>query len=254
MQRTTIIGVDCATSDTKVGLAIGDVEADRCVIRFAGACPRERRMAEQVSAWVTESAKVLIAFDAPLGWPQTMGDALGAHRAGQPLEIEAHQLFRRETDRFVRVKLGKQSLDVGADRIARTAHSALKLLAEVRVSSGLPIPLAWTSDFSARAAAIEVYPAATLRAHGVRDVGYKHRGKITERREILNDLESVMVLPADRRTIESYADPLDAAICVLAGFDFLKNAAYSPKDAALAEREGWIWVRRRVSNDTSPCT
>ena len=108
MQQTTIIGIDCATIDSKVALSVGVVESDRCVIRFAGACPSERRLAEEVSACLIESTRVLVAFDAPLGWPQPMGDVLGVHRAGQSLEIGAHELFRRETDRFVRVKLGKQ--------------------------------------------------------------------------------------------------------------------------------------------------
>ena len=42
----------------------------------------------------------------------------------------------------VRDRIGKQSLDVGADRIARTAHAALQLLHELRGRLGKPIPLA----------------------------------------------------------------------------------------------------------------
>src|SRR5207253_1199225 len=154
-----------------------------------------------------ESAdRVLLAFDAPLGWPQPLGRALAEHRAGHPLSLPAHQLFRRATDRFVKARIGKQSLDVGADRIARTAHSALKLLADVRQKTGLPIPMAWEPSYSERVAAIEVYPAATLIAHGIPDTGYKKKDKIAERKAIMGSLERVIQLPEDRAPMELSAD------------------------------------------------
>jgi hypothetical protein len=43
--------------------------------------------------------------------------------------------------------------------------------------------------------------------------------------------------------LESSDDALDAAICVLAGLDFLRGEVYKPKDFPLAKEEGWIWVR-----------
>ena len=36
---------------------------------------------------------------------------------------------------------------------------------------------------------------------------------------------------------------LDAAICVLAGHDFLAGRCIAPADGGLAGAEGWIWVR-----------
>jgi hypothetical protein len=44
---------------------------------------------------------------------------------------------------FIKEKIGKQSLDVGADRIARTAYSALELLDRLRQMLGHDIKLAW---------------------------------------------------------------------------------------------------------------
>jgi hypothetical protein len=161
------------------------------------------------------------------------------------LTVSANDLFRRATDRFVKARLGKQSLDVGADRIARTAHAALKLLADVRQRAGLPIPMAWSPSYSERVAAIEVYPAATLIANGIPDTGYKKKDKIAERKAILGDLERILQLPDDRAAMELSADALDAAVCVLAGLDFLRGDAYKPEDPELAKHEGWIWVRTR---------
>ena len=246
MVETAIVGIDCATDDAKVGLALAHAGPKNCVVRFAGVCSSEQKVAEQVAAWLSGSARVLIALDAPLGWPRSLGKALAAHRAGEPLTVAANNLFRRLTDRLVKKRIGKQSLDVGADRIARTAHAALKLLADVRQTTALTIPMAWEPSYSDRVAAIEVYPAATLVAHGIPDRGYKKPDRSADRKAILGCLEHLIQLPDSRLAMERNADALDAAVCVLAGFDFLRGAAHKPDDAelTLARYEGWIWVRQ----------
>ena len=246
MTRTTIIGIDCATIDAKVGLSIGVAEHDRCVVQFAGVCSTEREVAGEVAAWLAQSTRALIALDAPLGWPQAMGRALAQHRAGEPLSMTANNLFRRATDGFVKMHLGKQSLDVGADRIARTAHAALKLLADLRRLTALPIPMAWAPGYDAHAAAIEVYPAATLIAHGIPARGYKKKDQSAERRVIIKRLTDHVELPPDTSVMERNADALDAVVCVLAGYDFLRGQCHPPEDGQLARHEGWIWVRART--------
>jgi predicted RNase H-like nuclease len=245
MGDTIIIGIDCATDDAKVGLSLAVAEPANCVMRFAGVCSSERQAAEEVAAWLSGPTRGLLAFDAPLGWPRPLGKALVAHRAGEQLTVAANDLFRRATDRFIKARLGKQSLDVGADRIARTARSALKLLANVRQKTGLPIPLAWEPDYPEQVAAIEVYPAATLVAHGISATGYKRKEKIAERKAIMSTLIQLIQLPGDIAAMEQNADALDAAVCVLAGFDFLRGEAYKPDDIELARHEGWIWARTK---------
>lgn len=84
--------------------------------------------------------------------------------------------------------MGKQTLDVGADRIARTARSALDILEQIRQLTGLPIDLAWQPDFAARVAAIEVYPAGTLRARQLPCTGYKRSGGAPARARIARAL------------------------------------------------------------------
>lgn len=245
MIETTIIGIDCATDEAKVGLARAALKDGQCTITFAGVCPSEKRVVNVLADWMSGEDRVLLALDAPLGWPQAMGRALAKHRAGEPLPDLANDLFRRETDRFVKARTGKQSLDVGADRIARTAHSALKLLTDLRKMSGLAIPLAWSPSYSERVAAIEVYPAATLIGYGITATGYKEKEAIAVRKALMGSLGSVVELPEDQTAMERSADALDAAVCVLAGYDFLQGKAYAPLDPDLAHHEGWIWVHRR---------
>ena len=242
-EGTTIIGVDCATDDARVGVALAHVRAGRCEVEHAGVCSSEREVANEGAAWLAGADRALLALDAPLGWPRTMAHALAAHRAGDPLAVPANDLFRRVTDRFIKERLGKQSLDVGADRIARTAWAALKLLADLRRRTGEPIPLAWRAEGGERIAAIEIYPAATLLVHGISPRGYKKKEQVDGRRAILRRLEPIMGLPADRAAMEANADAMDAAVCALSGYVLLRGPCPEPDDPELARHEGWIWVR-----------
>ena len=130
-----IIGIDCATEPKKIGLASGKWSGNRLHISdvtIGGdgiAAPISK-----IKAWLGgHDDRVLIAIDAPLGWPKGMRTALKDHAAGEPLVVtDEHAMFRRTTDRQIKIRLKKTPLDVGADRIARTAFTALSMLTELR--------------------------------------------------------------------------------------------------------------------------
>jgi predicted RNase H-like nuclease len=203
-------------------------------------------LAGTIAQWIQGTGRVLLAVDAPLGWPVPFGDLLARHRAGEALSISANELFRRLTDREVKRALGKQPLDVGADRIARTGHAALAILEELRGLTGAPIPLAWRPDFGETIAAIETYPAGTLEARGLPSSGYKRDDQRPVRRAILAGLRGHLELDTIAGDLLADADQLDAAVCVLAGVDFLQGRATPPRDLERARKEGWIWVRPRL--------
>lgn len=238
-----IIGIDCATDPQRVGIALARHEAGRCAVAAVELGTSHDVLVERIGGWLlSDRSAGLLALDAPLGWPAPLGPALATHAAGQPVDEPPDRLFRTETDRFVRSRIGKRPLEVGADRIARTAHAALGLLADAREQTGAPIPLAWTPRLE-RFAAIEVYPAATLTAHGLRASGYKSPGDEARRAEILRGLGERLEIPSDLRELPtSNADALDAIVCVLAASDFAKGRAAAPSDPEQARREGWIWV------------
>ena len=119
----TIVGIDCATYPRKTGLAVAAVDGSKTILQ-AVTTGRHSPPAEIVHSWIKDRRKVLLAMDAPLGWPTSLGRALVELQAGGELQVVADELFRRQTDRFVADTLGKQPLEVGADRIARTAHAA----------------------------------------------------------------------------------------------------------------------------------
>lgn len=243
LSSVTVIGIDCATDPGRVGLALGRFGGERTSLVRTELGASSPSPAETVANWLRESeGPALLALDAPLGWPAQLGTTLQAHRAGTPLEHSANSMFRRETDRFIRQVIGKQSLDVGADRIARTAHAALRLLEEVRRLIRAPLPLAWESGFEGFKA-IEVYPAATLLAHGIAEQGYKKADGTEARWRLLCALSERVELTSDAELMVRNADALDAAVCALAAQDFLLNAAMPPPNSGNVEKEGWIWLR-----------
>ena len=244
-----IIGIDCATKDENVGLALAVGNTAGLRLERAIVCDAGRPAASIVRAWLMQSSDaVLLALDAPLGWPRSLARTLISHTAGTTIETPPDEMFRRKTDEFIRGALRKQSLDVGADRIARTAHAALRLLGNLRTSLGVPIPLAWDPSDVTDHAAIEVYPAATLIAHGMRSAGYKKPGQTRERREIVEALRTRMAIPEDDQIgdLSRNADLLDAAVCVLAAWDFVTGRAALPPDRCRVEDEGWIWAATRA--------
>ena len=166
-----IIGIDCATKDEKVGLALDSVGYDKVAIREVCLGSRNKPAAA-ITEWLKRGKPALLALDAPLGWPVALAEELPRHLAGRSLEACPDNLFSRFTDKAVQKAIGKKPLEVGANLIARTAYSALKLLETLRKESGLPIPLAWQWENIVGTSAIEVYPAATLKALKIEVKGY----------------------------------------------------------------------------------
>ena len=240
---TLIIGVDCATEASRVGLA--RAHSDDAGLRIEDVSLGTEPVAQTLVDWCHGHDRALLALDAPLGWPRELGRTLAGHRAGDAIAPDPEHLFNRHTDRVIRREVGKKPLEVGADRIARTAVATLRLLDEIGRALGGPVPLAWDPAFDARVAAIEVYPAATMLARGIRPVGYKKPPDRSRRAAMLDELAAwISWTPRTEAVMLDSADALDAAVCVLAGWDFLSGRAAGPEDHALAEVEGWIWAAR----------
>jgi hypothetical protein len=244
----TVIGLDCAVDPRRRGVARAAWDGRHVTVDHLARGDR-CDLTALVGAALAHGP-VLLALDAPLGWPAALGPALADHRAGAPLRSPADDLFRRHTDRVVARRLGKTPLDVGADRIARTARAALGELDQLARGLGRrrPIPLLWQPTRPPRLAAVEVYPAGLLVAANcpVRS-GYKPAAAHRSRAAILAHLAGDLVLdPPVASLAQAHADLLDAALCALAGADVLAGRCPAPggaRERATARREGWIWVR-----------
>jgi len=238
----SIIGVDCAAQSNNVGLARGVISDGYLVVDKVLKAKKNQSVAELIVGLMDLNSITLLALDSPLGWPASLGKELVTHLAGECLASEPNKLFRRHTDHFIKQKVGKQSLDVGADRIARTAHAALNLINEVEELTGSTVPLAWKTPLENTMSAIEVYPAVTLKLNDLRYQGYKKKENIDQRREIVTGLAQLISLNIDCSELLKDDDVLDAVICTLAGYHFINDKCIYPTNKELAIKEGWIWV------------
>lgn len=249
-----IIGLDAASKFERFGWAVGHFREHAIGVTKAGVFGKS---ADSTLAYIASllrtNERALISIDAPLGWPQPMGRFLRDHEAGEHLPLTKDEFFRRKTDESVRKRVGKNPLEVGADRIARAAHHALEVLGRLRTLSEREIPLAWTLQFPS-VAAIEVYPAATLIAHDIHSSGYKAEQTGQEvRKRIAKVLRGVVKGIAGSHAIEN-EHAFDACLCLLAARDFLEGLSVGPsaEELDVARREGWIWLKEcQVSRSAS---
>jgi predicted RNase H-like nuclease len=242
----TLIGLDAAVQDGDFGYAIGEFNgADKPVkIRGAGSLRDVNSALKSIVSAIDAANKVLIAVDAPLGWPTRLRDALDKHVAGTLVSQHADDIFRRQTDKLVQKVVGNRSFDVGADRIARTAHRALRFIQSLREMSAQSIDLAWSNSWAEKCALIEVYPAATLRSRRLPHRKYKNQEYREARTAIADGLKRLV--PELDNYVSAQADIFDACLCLLAARDFLCDEAMRPTADMVetAALEGWIWVRK----------
>ena len=302
IEGVQIIGIDCAAQPKDFGLARGNIRNGRLEIDEITKLERTdncfERLSKRVGDWIAgddlpdRPTRTLLALDAPLGWPIQMTSALQHHRAGNPLGRRSdergdeanpgNRLFRRHTDRFIAARFPGAPLDIGADRIARVARSALELLGRVGDTEGGPSapPLLWDPGHLHQLGAIEVYPRLTLRHLGggtdEAEIHYKGPAKRSpahpkNRRKIVEDLlRTGLTLNTDH--LRKKTDPadydhdlIDAVLCVLEGLHFLLGESVGPDRGTatswlverlasvpemsateIATREGWIWFHGRL--------
>lgn len=238
-----IIGIDAAVASEKTGVAIALQTNDQWRLEDIRCGKRNQSIADLVLSLIDPTLPVLVAMDAPLGWPTPLRSALSTHRAGDPIDLDPRFDFARETDRFVREKVGLKPIDIGADRIARTAAAALGLIAELRKGLNQALPLIVTPAQATQGGVIEVYPAATLKQRNLPYRQYKKPEMTQVRREIATAISEELPFKLGIDCAIDSDHCLDAAICVLAAIDFLAKQCHEPPRLDLLQTEGWIWFR-----------
>jgi predicted RNase H-like nuclease len=248
-----LIGVDWAASDeSKRGVALAEWSGGgKLTLVEVDSGTRERAAVSRLGAWLEPPGEVIVGIDAPLGWPRGFAERIAGHRAGEPLggKEEGARFFDRETDRRVAAMYKKKPLSVGADLIARTAFSALALVAELRERH--PLSLGWAPPprGSGERVFLEVYPAATfatLLGPGERVPPYKKPEERAARARLTEVLAAHVTMTTKQRALAEASDHrLDAIACTLAAADFAAGRCPAPPAELeeLARHEGWIWIR-----------
>jgi hypothetical protein len=237
-----ILGIDAAVDPKNVGLAWAESNHKGAwTLTGVESGIRSGSLLKQVVDLVDPTRPILLAIDAPLGWPEPLARTLINHEAGSALNPSSEDLFARKTDRFVRHHTGLKPLDVGADRIARTARAALALIESIRRHTGQALPILLDISSASSGGLIEVYPAATLKQKALPCRGYKKQGATSSREEILRGISSSLDLGPHKAACLENDHCLDAVLCVTTAIDFLAGRCPRPDDQKSALSEGWIW-------------
>ncbi|MEN8208669.1 MAG: hypothetical protein ABFR50_05385 [Candidatus Fermentibacteria bacterium] len=245
----SIIGIDCATQPAKTGLVFAKYENRHInLVSYLNAgsiedysvLPDHRwyPLVKKCQDWIGDSEHILFCMDSPLGWPNAMRELLPAHCAGEFIGVEAKNLFNRTTELFIDETIQKRPLEIGANLIARTAVAALDLLASLRMMLRKDLPLLWEQGPLTGSGVIEVYPTATI----IGRIGSGTKLNFKTKADILLPILEMDFGP-DSIDLLANADNhmLDAALCVLAGVDFIEKRCHEPPDPDAVRQEGWIW-------------
>lgn len=135
-----LIGLDRASRDRNMGLALGEMYQGWVVVREV--LLSVSSVLPILARWIQTHDPAVLAFDAPLGWPAPMGQQPAGHRAGEAIPAPAAEFFSRHNDCTVRKITGKRPVEVGANLIGRTAHATVNLLRELREQTKRRLPLA----------------------------------------------------------------------------------------------------------------
>lgn len=259
--RRALLGVDVASRLKNIGVAAGVLDEEGRVhvtvaaVGASDALPGRAtgpttEAAAHVAAWLAEQSDgpVTLGLDAPLGWPRSLALGLAEHAAGDaiPATDGPDRLWRRVTDLDVHARFGKLPLEVGANYIARAAWSGLEILRRYRELRGAPVPVPLAPGPGD--AALETYPAATLRSWLGEDPGsYKAKdpGPRVALLDRLIEVAPLTVSDEARAAALAVDHVFDAVVCVLAAGDFAAGRTPAVPEAhrGAAVREGWIHVR-----------
>ncbi len=239
-----ILGIDAAVDPRNNGLAVAEYANNRCKVQLVQTARRGEPIASQLLELIDPARPILVAIDAPLGWPATLARALHGHLAGCALDGNPNELFARTTDRYVREQTGLKPLDVGADRIARTAVAAVTLVTALREQTQQALPLLHSPTGATDGGLIEVYPAATLKQRALPFRKYKKPDATGIRMQIAASLANELDMEGVTNQCVESDHCLDAVLCVLAATDFLAGRCSGPVDKAEFLEEGWIWFVR----------
>ena len=231
---STTVGVDLAAEPAKTALAVVRWEAGGATV-------------EALSVHVTDADVVAAArsaarvgIDAPFGWPDAFVSFVDRHHRHHELDTsletreQRRPLTKRRTDLLVQERSGIVPLSVSADRIAHVAFRCAGLLSALGV----------TDRVDGRA--VEAYPAAALRAWGLRNRGYKGSGATG-----FADLVTAFFVACpwlDIGEFESICrrsdDAFDAVVTALIARAVALGHSTLPlaDDRPVAAREGWIHV------------
>lgn len=216
-----------------------------------------------------KSHKVLIAIDAPLGWPIKF--KVQEHSAGNFFEVDSLDdpksfFFQRETERHIKkVTEGSNGkinpLEVTSSFIAGTTYSSLYLIDKINATycktvneskMGCERMVFDRKEYDKpnfNLGVIEVYPSMTLSVLCLPHDDYKWKKKSeippekAKRQNKIKNFISGEVKVGVKKLVND--DVIDAFICLITARSFLNDEVVKPEDLKISpdvyRKEGWIF-------------
>ncbi len=237
------VGVDLATEPEACGVCALEENA----VAYVG----HGNASHEHPDWLLEhcSGSDAVGVDVPFGWPAPFVEALRDHEIGVAFGRDRRRYRLRTTDVWVADALPKRlardrrrptPFSVSTDKLGATAMVGTVLLSSLSESfrlsprqSGVP------------RAVLEVYPAASLWAWGLR-----HRNTdVTAALGVLREAFRLEVREDDRERLLGSRHCFDALITALTAREYGDGNTFDPpgevSDGTLRE-EGWIRVPNRL--------
>jgi len=125
----------------------------------------------------------------------------------------------------------------------------LELFQNLRDKLNVDIPLTWELEIGQPGIqAIEVYPAATVIAHGFSKSGYHGEKNMEAREKLIDYIQEQLNFVCSTKLLHTNPHVLDASLCVFAGMDFLEGNTLFPSEDNPFKKAGLIWVRLHIPN------
>lgn len=243
-----IFGIDCATKDNNIGYSIYDINANNFItVNSQG--DKQTAIISDIKRFI-DKHKILLCFDSPLGWPSSFAKNLIKHNAGEYININQDEFFRRETDVLCEYLLGKRLYEVSADKIARTTFKTLQMINTIK-STYSNLQMLWSCNQSFELGYIEVYPRSWLISEfepsNISIEKYKGSAKENKliRRTLITEIQKkgINLSTIQQQMIDS-EHIFDSVLCCLNGLDFINNRCLDPSLIIdKAKKEGWIWFK-----------
>lgn len=210
---------------------------------------------------------VRVGIDAPFGWPNEFVDSLDQYRQtgtwdGRPLGDYSFddRLRWRKTDRVIHELTGLSPLSVSTDKIGAVAMRCARLLDAYWQRQAAP------PDRSGVGKAVEVYPAAALRAWGISPLDHsedpgaykgKHPVARSRREKLVADVVErtsgwLDLSEKARHECQKHDDCVDALLCALIARAAHVGHVREIDDPTIATTEGWIALPNRDLRDLGP--
>lgn len=229
------LGIDLASQPANTAACLLNWQDNRVMVETLATGCTDARLDE-----LMQSADA-IGVDAPFGWPVDFRRAVADWAHTEWNDELRDNLTLRATDKWIARKFGKTPLRVAADRITMPAMRAMALLRRHGVTDR-----SGPSD----GRFFEVYPAASLAAWGITDIG-SYKSTSAAKRIAAHDLrrrflarlrERFPLTGGDELSATDHA--LDALVAALTAHAAKIGGTFPPEASLLdtARREGWIHV------------